>query len=146
MELEKETQIRMSGSTNKLLALIFLALVGYASWYWAQNKKLEKEGVSLIGFPIEAVQMIQISVGGKHQTSLTRRNDGWQMVKPVKDFVESSKITEFLAFAKGIKKERVISPFVRSLAPFGLSTPEAILKLETPDVFWELHFGNKTVD
>lgn len=136
----------MSSSTNKLLALIFLALVGYASWYWVQNKKLEKEGVSLIRFPIESVQMIQISVGGKHQTSLTRRNDGWQMVEPVKDSVDSSKITEILTFAKGIEKGRVISPFVRNLAPFGLSSPEAILKLETPDVAWELHFGNKTVD
>lgn len=134
------------GRFNKFLAFTFLFLATYASWYWVQHKKAEKEGSAVFQPSLDSAHSIRIAVTGKPRISLIKRNGRWYMVKPVVDIAEESKVEELLVYARNIKKERIISPSVRDLSIFGLSAPEAVLSFETASASQQLNFGHKTVD
>lgn len=134
------------GRFNKLLAFTFLFLAAYASWYWVQHKKVEKEGSAVFQPSLDSAHSIRIAVTGKPQISLIKRSGRWYMVKPVEDIAEESKVGELVTYAQKIKKERIISPSVRDPSIFGLSPPEAVLSFDTTSASQQLNFGHKTVD
>lgn len=145
MGLEEEAHVDMS-AVNKSLILILLLLIAYASWYWVQHRETAEGSGPLLKFPIESVHAIHVAAKGKPDITLRRQGVRWQMMEPIRDFADEAKVLEFLLYAKGIEKERLISPSVQSLKPFGLEPPNAVLAVQTPEASWELRFGNKTVD
>lgn len=133
-------------AVNRSLILILLLLIAYASWYWVQHRETAEGSGPLLKLPLESVHAIHITVKGKPRITLKRQGVRWQMIEPIRDFTDEAKVLEFLLYAKGIEKERLISPSVQSLRPFGLEPPRAVLAVQTPEASWELCFGNKTVD
>jgi hypothetical protein len=143
--LEKEAHVDMS-PVNKSLILILLLLLAYTSWYWVQQRETAQNKGPLLKFSMESVDGIHITAKGKPEITLKREARRWQMTEPIRDFADKAKVLEFLGYAKGIEKERLISPSAHSLEPFGLDPPNALLAVQTPETSWELRFGNKTVD
>lgn len=131
---------------NKLLALIFLLLAGYVWFYVVQHKKMEKEGSAVFKSSLESVHSIHIAVTGNPKISLLKRNGRWQMIAPLEDVADKSKIEKLLTYAQKIEKERIVALNTLNLSSFGLSPPKAILTLETHAGLKELYFGHKTID
>ena len=134
------------GSMNKLLALVFLLLVGYASYYWVQQHNAGKEGAAVFKPSPDPVQTLSIKVNGRPAIELSKLNGRWRMTAPFDDFADEGAVENLLTYAKGMKKERVISPSVHNLEPFGLSLARDVLLIGAGSDSQELLLGHNTVD
>ena len=134
------------GNRNKILGLVFLLLVGYASYYWVQQHKKGGEPVTALKPLPDTIQTLSIQVTGKPDIELSKLNDRWRMKAPVDDLADHKAVENVLAYAREMKKERVISPSVHNLTAFGLSPAQAVLTIGTGSDSQELLLGRNTVD
>lgn len=136
----------MRMSLNKVLALTFLILAGYASYYWVQSKAPGKSSPTVFKSSIDSVHAVSIITDGNPYVRLAKRGGRWYMTLPIEDMADENQMEKLLLHAKDIVKKRVVSPDVRNLAPFGLSPPRVIITLETESGQEELRLGHLTVD
>ena len=86
----------------------------------------------LLKFPLDAVAGIERSMKDG-DIELTKKDDGWQLVKPGNQPADAVTADEILDKTFNLKAQRIVAYKTKDLAPFGLDKPVATVTIKLTD-------------
>ena len=127
------------------LVVIFVVLaVSYlaSQWYQARQQRRDQEAKKL--FSVKEADISEITLKkGQQEIRLVRREQGWELVTPLKAKADKAAVDSLLAALSFLEKDRDLGEH-KDLAPFGLTTPALIVEFTAQEKKHQLAVGSKT--
>jgi hypothetical protein len=104
--------------------LLFLALAGaYLGLKWRQDRRQAREQEAGKVFAVKEGEISELAlIKGKEEIRLVRRDQDWEITRPLKDRADPEVIAAMLTTLAHLQRERDLGT-VENLKPFGLETP-----------------------
>lgn len=133
-------------SPRRLLAYaaVFLVLAGgYVALQWHQAQKAQKEEQAKKVFAVKEAEIQELSlVRGKEETRLIKKDNKWEIVKPVAAKADQARVLTLLTTLANLASERDLTP-EGDLKAFGVEPPELLLSFTAGGKTHHLAIGAK---
>jgi hypothetical protein len=119
---------------RKILVLLVLvaALVGYLVVYELPEAEREATKDRLLSVDKDAVTGVTL-VYPDREIELARRDGGWRLVRPVDAPADEAAVKSLIAMVVDAEVQRTLDEVPQDLAPFGLDTPNVVVRLTAKD-------------